>query len=69
MNVFTTDLNNWNLSLDDSRVGNLLIGFSSDSLVFCKQKSDSLVKKIKSFPSLFCPEQTEQIAPVAQVAL
>ena len=27
------------------RVGNLLIGFSSDSLDFCERKSDSLVKR------------------------
>ena len=44
------------------RVDNSLIGFSSDSLVFCEGKSDSLVKKSKLLPSLFCIEQREKIA-------
>ena len=42
-------------------VGNLLIGFSSDLLVFCERKSDSLVKKNKSIQSLFCHERPEWI--------
>ena len=44
------------------RVGNSLISFSSDSLVFCERKSDSLMKKRASLPSLFCHEQPERIA-------
>ena len=36
------------------RVGNSLIDFSCESLVFCEQKSDSLVKKSESLPSLYC---------------
>ena len=58
------------------RVGNSVIGFSSNLLVFCEQKSyslvkksdslvkksDSLVKKSDSLLSLFCFEQPEQIA-------
>ena len=48
-------------SLDYVRVGNLLIGFSSDSLVFCEQKSNSLVKKSESLLSLFCHKRWEQI--------
>ena len=42
-------------------VGNSLIGFSSDSLVFCEPKSYSLVKKSESLPSLICHEQPERI--------
>ena len=34
----------------------------SDLLVFCEQKRDSLVKKSKSLPLLFCHEQRERIA-------
>ena len=45
-----------------ARVGNTLIGFSSDSLIFCEQKSDSLVKKSEWLPSLFCHERPETIA-------
>ena len=51
------------------RVGNSVIGFSSNSLVICEQKSyslvkksDSLVKKSDLLLSLFCFEQPEQIA-------
>ena len=44
------------------RVGISFIGFSSKSLVFCEQKSDSLVKKSKLLLSLFCHERPEQIA-------
>ena len=40
----------------------MLIGFSSKSLVFCEQKSDLLVKKSESLPSLFCHEQRGEIA-------
>ena len=47
----------------DSRVGNSLIGFSSDSLVFCVQMNDLLVKKSEALPSLFCHERPERIAP------
>ena len=45
------------------RVGNLLIGFSSDSLVLCEQKSDSrfACEKEQMLPSLFCHEWPEQI--------
>ena len=39
--------------------GNSLIGLSSDSLVFCQQKSDSLAKKNESLTSLFCHERPE----------
>ena len=46
-------------------VGNSLIGFSSESLVFCERKSDSFVKTNESLPLLFCHEQRERIAPVA----
>ena len=44
-----------------TRVGNSLIGFLSDSLIFCEQKSDSLMKKSESPLSLFCHEQPERI--------
>ena len=44
------------------RVGNLLIDFSSNLLVFCELKSDSLVKKSKLLPLLFCHERPEGIA-------
>ena len=44
------------------RVGNLLFGFSSKSLLFCEPKSDSLLKKSKSLLSLFCTEQQERFA-------
>ena len=44
---------------------NLLISFSSDSLVFCERKSDLLVKRSKSLTSLFCHGQPKTIAPVA----
>ena len=46
----------------DSRIMNSLIGFSSDSLVFCERKSDLLVKKSESLPPIFCNERPEQIA-------
>ena len=36
------------LIVDRNRVGNSLIGFSSESLVFCERKSDSPVKNSKS---------------------
>ena len=41
-----------------TRVGNLLIGFSSKLLVFVSErtKKHSLVKKSKSLTSLFCKE-------------
>ena len=45
-----------------NRVGNLLIGFSSNSLVFCEQKSNSLFKKRELLLSLFCKERRERIA-------
>ena len=45
-----------------SQVGNSLIGFSSDLLVFCEQKRNLLVKKSESLPLLFWHEQPEQIA-------
>ena len=56
-----------------SRVGNLLIGFSSESLVFSEQKYDSLVflgeSHFCSFVmsnlskwSLFCKERCERFA-------
>ena len=46
-----------------SRAGlNSLIGFSSDSLVFCQQQSNSLVKKIELLPSHFCHKQYQGIA-------
>ena len=41
------------------RVGNLLIGFSSHSLVFCEGKSNWLMKKSKLLPSLFCHGRPE----------
>ena len=44
------------------RVGNSLISFLSDSLIFCKRKSDSLVKTSKLLPLLLCRERHEQIA-------
>ena len=40
-----------------SRVGNLLISFSSNLVVFCERKRDSHMKKSESLPSLFCTEQ------------
>ena len=43
------------------RVGNLLISYSSDLLDFCDPKSDLLVKKSKSLPSLFCHERIRAI--------
>ena len=39
------------------RVGNSLVSFSSESLVFNERKSDYLLKKSESLPSLFCKEQ------------
>ena len=36
--------------------------FSRESLVFCEQKSDSLMVKSKSTLSLFCKERRERIA-------
>ena len=44
------------------RVGNTLMGFLSDLLVFCERKSDVFVKKSGSLPSLFCHERPNQIA-------
>ena len=44
-----------------SRVGNLLSGFLSNLLVSCEEKSNSLAKKSKSLPSLFCLERPERI--------
>ena len=44
------------------RVGNSLIGFSSDLLVFFEQKSDSLMKKSKSLLYFFFHEQPKHIA-------
>ena len=47
-------------AIDESikiRVRNSLIGFSSNSLVFCEQNSDSLVTNSESLPLLFCHEQ------------
>ena len=44
------------------RVGNTLMGFLSDLLVFCERKSDVFVKKRGSLPSLFCHERPNQIA-------
>ena len=37
------------------------MSFLSKSLVFCERKSDSLVKKSKSLPSLFSHERSERI--------
>ena len=45
-----------------SRVGNSLIGFLNDLLVFCDRKSNSLAKKRKLLLSLFCHERPQQIA-------
>ena len=42
-----------------NRVGNSLFGFSSESLVYCERKSNSLVKNTEL---LVCKEQQEQIA-------
>ena len=42
------------------RVGNSLIGFSSESLIFYKQKIDSLVKKSNRSWSLFSKEWLER---------
>ena len=50
------------LSEEKSRVGNSLIGFSSDVLVFCERKSNLLVKKSESLQFLFCQEQPEPTA-------
>ena len=47
------------------RVGNSLIGFSSESLVFCEQKSERVIhfkKRENRSQSLFCKEGGEQFA-------
>ena len=44
-----------------SRVVNSLIGFSSDSLIFCEQKSDSLVKQTESLPLLLSFVMSESL--------
>ena len=46
----------------DTRVGNSLICFSSDLLIFGEQKNDLLVKNSELLPSLFCHNRPEQMA-------
>ena len=48
-----------------TRVGNSLIGFLSKSLIFCEQRSDSLVKKSELLQSLFCKDRRERFTPVS----
>ena len=45
-----------------SRAGNSIIGFSSESLIFCDGKSDLLVKKSESLSSLFFKDWRDQFA-------
>ena len=44
------------------RVGNSLMGFSSESLVFVSERAICFVKKSELLLSLFCKELGEQIA-------
>ena len=45
-----------------NRVENSIIGFSSESIVFCDRKIDSIVKKIKSLTSIFIKDRRDRLA-------
>ena len=49
----------------NARVGNSLYGFSSESLVFCEPKCDSLMKKSASIPLLFLKSSGSELLMVA----